>query len=60
MRNRIEIEEDHHPNEKLTIEILLDIRDLLMKQEPTIHKGWPKGKKRGKRVIGNKPPRKEK
>ncbi len=34
MRNRYEIETDPHANDRLTLEVLLDIRELLLKEQP--------------------------
>jgi len=47
MRKRTEIETDHKTYEEITQEILLDIRELLMKQNKTIRKKRTTKRKEG-------------
>jgi hypothetical protein len=49
MRKRLEIEQDHHSYEVLSLEVLLDLRELLSKAKPRKER-----EKRKKKVIKKK------
>ena len=49
MRKRADIENDHSPFDKLTLEVLLDVRDLLT-PKPVKKMGRPKGSKNKKKA----------